>query len=164
MISKSQADFRTFRPQIGSGKDHGLWNGRQQNNSVQRHAAKNSDGVTWGAGDCIQGDYAPEDQLPSKDLGVSSSKNVSTEVRAFGCPTVRDDVGKPKRRSIADNQNYGADTSAADLLRPSQYSNIDIDDSDFLKQRQPEEIRDIFENIGIKVMNDRTRQFLCVCL
>ena len=73
----------------------------------------------------------------------------------FGCPTVRDDIPKPKTRSVADNQNYGTDASCHALLYPSRFNSVGVDDSDFAKRRSAFEIRDIFHKIG-KDFDDRT--------
>jgi len=109
----------------------------------------------WGAGDCIRGDYSIGDQLPDRDLGRSVAKgyrNFSHDPeRVFGVPTVRADVPKPAKRSVSDNQNYGDDTSAQSLLQPSRFAVVGVDHKDFVETRGPEEIRDIFEKIGVRL-------------
>jgi len=109
----------------------------------------------WGAADCIRGDYAIADQMPDKDLGRSVARgyrNFSHDPdRVFGVPTVRADIAAPAKRSVSDNQNYGDDTSAQSLLQPSRFAVVGIDHKDFVDQRPPEEIRDIFEKVGISL-------------
>ena len=49
----------------------------------------------WGAGDCINGNYTYNQQLPDQDLGRSVTvgwRNMSLSDRAYGCPSVRKDV------------------------------------------------------------------------
>ena len=75
-------------------------------------------------------------------------------MRAFGAPTIRDDIAPPKHRSVSDSNNYGTDANAADLLFPSQFSAIGVHDEDFTKQRPPSTIRKIFENIGQSFTDD----------
>lgn len=109
----------------------------------------------WSAADCIRGDYALEDQLPDRDLGKSVAagyRNFAVDpTRTFGVPTVRSDVPMPAKRSVSDNQNYGDDVSAQALIQPSRFAPVGVDDTDFVAQRPPEEIRDIFEKIGISL-------------
>jgi hypothetical protein len=41
--------------------------------------------------------------------------------RSFGIPTIRQDIYQPKKRSVADYQNYGDEPEAVDLLFPSNF-------------------------------------------
>jgi len=79
----------------------------------------------------LKGGYKVKDRerymAPDEDLGKSMTpgfRNVTTETRAFGCPSVRSDLpaGPTSRRSIADAQNYGDDVPASDLINPKPFS------------------------------------------
>lgn len=49
---------------------------------------------------------------------------------------------------MADYQNYGDEPEAVDLLFPSNYAEIGIEESDFRSLRSKEEIKVMFEKIG----------------
>jgi len=51
--------------------------------------------------------------------------------RSFGCPTIRKDIPFKTFKSVADYQNYGDEPEAVDLLFPSNYSEIGIEENDF---------------------------------
>ena len=74
--------------------------------------------------------------------------------RVYGCPTVRNDIPKYSRRSVADMQNYGDDCNADDLLRPKKYYSLGISDSDFSKPRSREYIYDMFMKSNIFELNE----------
>ena len=74
---------------------------------------------------------------------------MTTEDRPFGCPTIRSDIPKYERRSIADTQNYGDDVNAQYLLHPGPFVAIGIEESDFQDVYPKHEIIDIFVNAGI---------------
>lgn len=77
--------------------------------------------------------------------------------RSFGVPSIRSDVPKPRVRSVADHQNYGDDSTAAELLYPSRFSSLDIYDADFLGHRDVGELRDIFRAIGYELSDEEFR-------
>ena len=55
----------------------------------------------WDSRDCIEGKYSFAEQTPDVDLGKSMTpgfRNCTTEVRRFGCPSVRSDIPKYARR------------------------------------------------------------------
>mmetsp|Transcript_20789 Transcript_20789/g.33386 ORF Transcript_20789/g.33386 Transcript_20789/m.33386 type:complete len:444 (-) Transcript_20789:316-1647(-) len=86
----------------------------------------------------IEGDYSYAEQMPDPDLGRSCMpgfRNVTTEARAFGVPSVRLDVAAPARRSVADHQNYGDDVNAGFLLRAGEFSSMGIQDGAFFEPR-----------------------------
>lgn len=153
VVSKAQVDYMTAKVRT-IGKPTSYGNHTDPDRTFgQRSDAKIAPGE-WNAADCIRGDYGMDDD---PKLGKSTRKgmrNVTTETRAFGCPTIRDDVVPPKNRSVSDSQNYGTDANAADLLFPSQFSAIGVHDEDFTKQRPPSTIRKIFANIGQKYTDD----------
>lgn len=95
---------------------------------------------------CIQGYYALEDQLPDQDLGRCTKpgrRNVTTETRAFGVPSVRTDIPAPppSKRSIAANMSYGDECSAAAVLNPQRFDARNVPDRDFLVRRPKDELR-----------------------
>ncbi|KAJ8612265.1 hypothetical protein CTAYLR_002921 [Chrysophaeum taylorii] len=87
----------------------------------------------WDARTCVQGDYPPAQQAPDLDLGKTLTpgfRNTTTGTRALGIPTVRSDIPKYGRRSLADSKNYGDDPSAQDLLYPSVMTSMGLKDAD----------------------------------
>lgn len=111
----------------------------------------------WDASACIAGDYSVQEQMPDRDLGTSATagwRNVTTDSRGFGTPTVRVDIPGPSKRSISDNQNYGDDVNAGSLIQPSEFAQSGVSDADFIKDRDQKTIRDIFINIGYKQLSD----------
>lgn len=104
-----------------------------------------------GAWDCIQGSYSLDEQQPDRDLGKPVNygwKNTTPETRAFGVPTVRNDITAPGKRSIADGQNYGDDSNCKELLYPEEYASSGIKDAEFVQPRDKKYLRDLFEKIG----------------
>jgi len=92
----------------------------------------------WNAARCIHGEPNAKEVLPDKDLGKSIKPNCRNVVRdekdinrSFGCPTIRKDIPYKDFKSVADYQNYGDEPEAVDLLFPSNYSEIGIEESDF---------------------------------
>eukprot|EP00753_Platysulcus_tardus_P006832 PLAT14616.1.p1 GENE.PLAT14616.1~~PLAT14616.1.p1 ORF type:complete len:442 (+),score=170.44 PLAT14616.1:41-1327(+) len=123
---------------------------------ASRRAARGGE-PEWGAADCIAGGYTAEEQEPDEDLGHAVSagfRNVAKETRSFGVPTVRLDIKPPAKRSIADDKNFGDDADAASLLCPSRFAGMGIDDADFVLERSPDFIRDVFVSIGYDLSDD----------
>lgn len=113
----------------------------------------------WGAKQCVEGDYSVHEQLPDPDLGRATQigwRNATTDTRAFGVPTVRTDIRPPgaRGRGIADNNNYGDDTSAAYLINPNEYTALGLDDAAFAEALSQDEIRQIFSEIGYGDLQD----------
>lgn len=113
----------------------------------------------WGSKQCIEGEYSVSEQMPDHDLGRATQigwRNSSVETRSFGVPTVRTDIRAPgpRGRTIADNNNYGDDSSAAALINPCQYSNMGLDDEAFAEALSPETIRDIFSGSGYDLQDE----------
>mmetsp|Transcript_27690 Transcript_27690/g.35799 ORF Transcript_27690/g.35799 Transcript_27690/m.35799 type:complete len:434 (+) Transcript_27690:157-1458(+) len=101
---------------------------------------------------CIEGSYSVHEQMPDPDLGKSCTpgfRNVTTEQRAFGVPSVRTDIPMYAKRSVADHQNYGDDVNARFLIQPGEFSNMGIQDEDFFQPRNRQEIEELFQNAGI---------------
>jgi len=112
----------------------------------------------WTAEQCIRGAYSINEQQPDKDLGKATRpgwRNAASMNRTFGCPTVRNDIKAPTRRSISDNQNYGDDTNAAKLLYPSRFTTLGVDDNDFVQPREKQQAREMFANIGYTLSDEQ---------
>jgi|Transcript_60939 hypothetical protein len=97
------------------------------------------------AASCIKGYYELEDQLPDQDLGRCTKpgrRNVTTETRAFGTPSVRTDIPAPhpSKRSCADTMSYGDEPSAAAVLNPQRFDNKGVPDREFLIRRPKAEV------------------------
>lgn len=103
------------------------------------------------AGSCIKGYYSLEEQLPDQDLGrciKPGRRNVTTETRAFGVPSVRTDIGAPhpQKRSIGDERSYGDEPGAASILCPQRFDPKGIPDREFLVRRSREELQALMTN------------------
>lgn len=99
---------------------------------------------------CIKGYYTLGEQLPDPDLGRSlkpGRRNVTTEERPFGVPSVRTDIPAPLpgRRSIANMRAYGDEPGCAALLNPQRFDSRGVADQDFLLRRPQEELRALVE-------------------
>jgi len=101
---------------------------------------------------CIKGCYSLQEQLPDQDLGRCTKlgrRNVTTETRAFGVPSVRADIPGPssKGRSLADAVNYGDECGAAALLGPQRFDERGVPDSEFLVRRPKEDIASLVQGL-----------------
>ena len=70
--------------------------------------------------------------------------------RSFGLPTIRNDIPYKAFRSVANYQNFGDEPEAVDLLFPSSFNEVGVNESEFSKPRTRDQIKMIFENIGYK--------------
>ena len=111
----------------------------------------------WNAARCIHGEPSEKEVMPDKDLGKCIKPNCRNVVRkeedmlrSFGVPTIRKDIPYKEFKSVADYQNYGDEPEAVDLLFPSNYSELGIEEADFRRVRPREEIRILFEKIGYR--------------
>lgn len=105
------------------------------------------------AGECIRGWYSRDEQLPDADLGTCvkpGRRNVTGETRAFGTPSVRNDIPgpSPEKRSVADTQNYGTEVGASALLNPQRFELQGVPDSEFLLRRSKDELESILKCCG----------------
>ena len=155
IVSKSQGDFKSFQPRLGAIKDHGL-SINDPNHIYGLPSDPRATGTEWNAADCLKGNYTLEEQQPDKDLGRRTIRgsSITTMNRAFGCPSMRDDILPPKKRSVADTRNFGTDAGAKNLIAPTQFVAIGVSETDFAKQRAPAEIRTIFEATGDHLDDD----------
>ena len=55
--------------------------------------------------------------------------------RSFGVPTIRKDIPYKEFKSVADYQNYGDEPEAPDLLFPSNFQELGINENDFRASR-----------------------------
>ena len=156
------------RSSLGTVSKHGcfFWNARARNTHIEatlHHscAAQVRGFGEWDARCCITGDYAEEDREPDSDLGKTHTpgfRNILTDAqkeRTFGTPTVRSDIPKYAKRSIADHQNYGDDANAQELLYPSQLCAMGIDENEFFAKRPKADIWDLFTAIGWNLDDDK---------
>jgi hypothetical protein len=102
---------------------------------------------------CILGYYSLNEQLPDQDLGrciKPGRRNVTSESRAFGTPSVRADIPAlpQERRSLADTQNYGDEVGSQVLLNPQRFDSQGVPDKEFLLRRPKDELRSLMENSG----------------
>lgn len=124
----------------------------------------------WGAKKTIMGSYTPQEQMPDKDLGISTRKlnkleTVPTGVdmggaRVYGLPSLRGDLVAPKQISVADPNNYGNEMNAKGLLYPAKYAFDGIAESDFLLVRPEGEVRELFRRMG-QEFDDVTFNTVC---
>jgi hypothetical protein len=108
---------------------------------------------------CILGYYSLPEQLPDQDLGVCTKpgrRNVTTETRSFGIPSVRTDIPAPPpgRKSIADPVSYGDECGCAALINPQRFDNKGVPDAEFLVRRPKEELRDIVYMVQYEMGED----------
>jgi len=106
------------------------------------------------AASCIKGRYPLEEQMPDSDLGrcvKPGRRNVTSEDRAFGVPSIRTDIPAPhpSRRSIADECSYGDEPTASSILCPQRFDNKGIPDREFLIRRSREELEELMENMPL---------------
>jgi hypothetical protein len=151
ITTKKTEDMKALNDQLGRVRNLGHGN-KASHPKVYGKTSLTAALGAWDARACIEGDYSWEDQQPDLDLGKSQTpgfRNVTSEARAFGTPTVRSDIPKLENRSIADNQNYGDDVSAQFLLYPQQFAAMGVDDSEFSCEREKGELIDIFSKGGI---------------
>eukprot|EP01082_Thalassiosira_pseudonana_P001424 g1481.t1 g1481 contig10:2175999-2176946(-) len=114
---------------------------------------KSTSQVTESAAECLKGATTDEDL---NDLGRSLTpgfRNALTE-RCFGCPSIRTDIPRYDRSSVADTQNYGDSVSAGYLLRPSLLSSLGLDENEFTKPRSKSYLHKLFQNCGLAIESD----------
>lgn len=87
---------------------------------------------------------------------VGALNGISTNnYRTYGIPTVRTDLSAPVLRRINDKKSYGNESTVYGLMNPNLYSRCGLTERDFFLPRSQDEIRRIFEAIGVK-MSDET--------
>lgn len=108
---------------------------------------------------CILGYYSLKEQLPDQDLGCCQKpgrRNVTTETRAFGVPSVRTDIPAPPpgKKSVSDPVNYGDECGTAVLLTPQRFDMKGVPDSEFLIRRPKAELQSIVESCDYDMQED----------
>lgn len=150
---KKVEDFRNMGDMLGRTKNLGQDSGVRPPDMIY---GKPSGNKSVSAIDVIRGRYSGADLEPDRDLGKSimpGFRNISTQDRVFGCPSIRSDIphAPPQRRSLADCQNYGDDVPAQELINPPAFSDLSIGPMAMAELRPKEKILDIFRRIGFKV-------------
>merc|ERR1711907_6720 len=115
----------------------------------------------WGTKECIEGNASLEEQMPDPDLGKTLQpgwRNITNETRAFGVPNVRTDVPLPRIRSVADNQNYGDEADAKELLYPNGAAWKGVQPDDFYQPRSLDEIMSVMECAGFDLTAAQAEQ------
>lgn len=91
---------------LGTVKNLGQGQNVRDSNHVYGAQKRNMD---WNAAQCINGTPQEREIVPDTDLGKSVKRNCTNEVRkaedrdrAFGCPTIRNDIPFKEKRSVAD--------------------------------------------------------------
>eukprot|EP00640_Fibrocapsa_japonica_P001141 CAMPEP_0113937352 /NCGR_PEP_ID=MMETSP1339-20121228/3985_1 /TAXON_ID=94617 /ORGANISM="Fibrocapsa japonica" /LENGTH=425 /DNA_ID=CAMNT_0000940077 /DNA_START=106 /DNA_END=1380 /DNA_ORIENTATION=+ /assembly_acc=CAM_ASM_000762 len=155
ITAKKVEDYKGMHDTLGRAKN--LGHGPRGVDPNFRYGQSTLGSDEWDAKACIEGDYSVPEQMPDRDLGKSITpgfRNVSTETRAFGVPSVRTDIPPYAKKSIADSQNYGDDVNARYLVQPGDFSNMGIEDSDFFRPQSRDEIRSLFSSIGYQYPDD----------
>jgi hypothetical protein len=156
IVQKTMEDFvDVSRDELGKAKN--LGQGKPPVPNDFTYGIKNVASNQWNAAKCIYGEPNSAKYLePDVDLGKCTKLNCTNKVkkpedekRVFGVPSIRTDIPSKKMPSISDAQNYGKDPSAAELLFPNAFEEYGITKEDFELLRPKEEIRDIFEKVGI---------------
>lgn len=148
VIPKAVEDKKSLGDHLGKVRHLGITPQLDENHVFGVDGRKKGE---WGALDCIYGHDTPEQQQPDKDLGRATRpgwRNITTETRRFGVPTVRSDIPEPVNKSVADYQCYSMKDNAFNLLHPATYHALNLDDEDFTNVRAKEDIRQIFESIN----------------
>lgn len=136
VVPKRVEEFKDTAPALGRARNL-MQEGRAAPTDRPFGIATTGEGE-WTAADCLGGEYTPEQQGPDRDLGKSTRpgwRNVAADTRAYGVPTIRRDIPAKPVKSVADHQNYGDDSSAAELINPSRFAAFGVHDDEFLVSR-----------------------------
>ncbi|KAL0476955.1 Efhb [Acrasis kona] len=157
IINQIQQNFVQFnRDPLGKSRHHVLTMNDLPEKVLQKDhtfgVATKSD--TWGASECMKGSYSADEQMPDKDLGMSTralspyDKVDHDSSRIYGCPTIRYDIRAPRNRSISDNNNYGNEPNAQATMYPSKYLYQGVSEDNFDTLMSRSEIKDIIMSSG----------------
>jgi len=154
IVSKDLEDFKEVTTEtLGKPKPvgHGDHPGPVPDDGFGLPSKRKGDGH-WNARQCMEGEYSLEAQRPDVDLGQAIRpgwRNLPPpDDRSFGVPNVRTDVRAPRVRSVADHQNYGNEPSGGEVIAPSHFSQLDLNEGDFLKAQSLAQIKSIFQAIN----------------
>eukprot|EP00042_Codosiga_hollandica_P046709 m.494744 g.494744 ORF g.494744 m.494744 type:complete len:502 (+) comp57292_c0_seq5:1312-2817(+) len=70
--------------------------------------------------------------------------------RVFGVPTIRTDIAAPRFKRVSERRNFGDDSDARGLIRPTLFDSLGVHAKDILMPRTQAEIRTLFENLGVE--------------
>lgn len=91
---------------------------------------------------------------------VVGPQGISTkDYRRYGVPTIRTDLAAPRIRRVDDRKNYGDESDACGLVNPSLFSLRGVHEKDFLIPRPKEEIRKIYEAVGVQMTGETFENF-----
>jgi len=161
IVQKTVTDYKDFNTDLlGKTKKTGAG---LHNLSVEHvyGASTLKDLGAWGTKECIEGNATLDEQLPDPDLGRTLQpgwRNMTHETRAFGVPNVRTDVPLPRIRSVADNQNYGDEADAKELLYPAKSAWKGVQPDDFFQPRSLDEIMSVMECAGFDLTSDQAAE------
>jgi len=161
IVQKTVTDFKDFNHDLlGKAKRTGAGlHGLPKEYVYGASTAK--DHGAWGTKECIEGNSTLEEQLPDPDLGRTLQpgwRNMTNESRAFGVPNVRTDVPLPRIRSVADNQNYGDEADAKELLYPAKSAWKGVQPDDFFQPRSLGEIASVMECAGFDLTAEQATE------
>eukprot|EP00607_Mallomonas_marina_P006812 CAMPEP_0182426282 /NCGR_PEP_ID=MMETSP1167-20130531/12772_1 /TAXON_ID=2988 /ORGANISM="Mallomonas Sp, Strain CCMP3275" /LENGTH=411 /DNA_ID=CAMNT_0024607611 /DNA_START=120 /DNA_END=1355 /DNA_ORIENTATION=- len=147
---KALEDYREMGDALGCRRNRGLQSvAVPPDHSFGRHTTQDE----WTAAKILQGTYSDKEQKPDPDLGKTLTpgfRNISTNDRIFGCPTIRTDL-KKANKSIADSQAYGDDVGAKDLISPAPFSDMAVPPDAFISGKSKEYLLTLFDNIDFPV-------------
>ena len=155
IIKKTVEDYRNSTyEELGKPKNLGTGKAPVPENHVYGVATYKE---PWDAGQCIRGQPEPEHLVPDKDLGRTNRHGFRNtvkegdEARQFGVPTIRSDIGKKEFKSVADPNNYGNEASVVQLLYPDFWLRYGIDEDEFTRNRDIEDVKSLFEAVGMSM-------------
>lgn len=154
IVQKNLDDYKNFKDEpLGKPKNLGQIMPTFDENFVFGKSLQTKD--PWNAAKCIRGEATYQEAKLDSGLGKSTkfgTRNLTKsgdEDRVFGTPTIRTDILKPIKKSVADPNNYGDEPPAIHLLFPQKYSDMGLTEEDFKKKRTKEDIKGIFNAIGL---------------
>ncbi len=72
----------------------------------------------------------------------------------YGIPSIRNDLIAPRIKKMTDRTNYGEDGTCFAVVQPSIFSKHGVYEKDVLQPRSKDEIRMIFQNIGVSIPDE----------
>lgn len=152
---KRLEDLKNLQPMLGKPRNLGQGTERLPHDFTFGQASDRRREGEWDCSQCLHGAYSAEEQMPDADIGKTLTpgfRNIAADDRTFGLPSARP-VNPNARRSIADPLAYGS-SSASELIKPSELSDMAIDASAFTRPRSRSEINDLFNSIGQSISPD----------
>ena len=166
LVGKRLEDFRqATEDMLGKSKFHGSLNPKfyDENHTFGKECKL---GDEWNAGRCIHGDettVTPKSVASDIDLGRDHHysyklKNLQPIERdlnkTYGVPSIRRDLPAKKLKSVCDNNNYGDEPDAYDLLYPHPEAVRGVYDEDFEKLLTKEEIYSLMKKYDFIIPED----------